>query len=233
MPFTRLDRFVAKAKTYGASFIYAPEVATDPLKNQGTTVLPNGTLQGNAKLVVPGLISGAAALELDGVGDYVDTEWTRAFPAAVTFVWVGKRASAVTEDAICSTSPGEDLFLSFSPESHIHFTANAWVTTSDWNTSAIGANAHFGALVWKVGTSATLYTALLGGELVSWGTLANAGKPGGARELFISDDAFAAFIGQLLPFAMFDRELNVEEIDELRRIVNGTNSVVPVTRSAA
>jgi hypothetical protein len=70
------DHFVSRALAERALLIYAPETAADPLENLGKLVLPAGTLKNGAALALPGLIEGAAKSNLDGVNDFVDSEWT-------------------------------------------------------------------------------------------------------------------------------------------------------------
>lgn len=70
------DRFVQRAIAEGAQYLLAPEETTDPLVNLGKLILPNSTLQSGAALAKPGLIEGAAAVALDGVNDFINTQWT-------------------------------------------------------------------------------------------------------------------------------------------------------------
>lgn len=228
---SNLDRFIERAESLGASLLYAPKDSSVPLASQGS-VEATGILEGDAELVTPGLIAGAAALEMDGTGDYVATQWKPLTLAATkTFIFVGRRASTVDVDYVFSTGPGEeDVFCGFNAEGDFHFTANGFSTTSTWElNNSLGTQTFFGALTWKAGTSVHLYMTQLDGELTDWGSVANTGTPGLSREFIIGDDGFGSFNGQILPFAAFSKELTRANIEELRRACAGTFPRVSVT----
>lgn len=68
-------KFVNRAQEYGARLLYAPEVVADPLTNLGSLALPAGVLKNGAALKAPGMIEGSVSALLDGVNDFIDTEW--------------------------------------------------------------------------------------------------------------------------------------------------------------
>ena len=72
----RLHNFVEKAQNYGAAYILAPDQKTGSLENQGSlSGLAPAQLMNGASLTDAGLVDGAAAVSLDGVNDYIDTQW--------------------------------------------------------------------------------------------------------------------------------------------------------------
>jgi len=76
MPTIDRTKFVNRSQILGAAILYAPEKVTDPLTNLGVQglVLP-GVLTGGPGLVVPGMINGSAKVSLDGVNDFIATNW--------------------------------------------------------------------------------------------------------------------------------------------------------------
>lgn len=73
---TAREQLINLVKAIDIDYLLAPILSTDDLVNLGTLVeIPNAELKSGASLVSGGLLSGTAAILLDGVSGYLDINW--------------------------------------------------------------------------------------------------------------------------------------------------------------
>ena len=210
----RRNLFVERCQAAGAAYLLAPRKTTDPLVNLGTAEVANATLKNGAVLGKPGVVSYGAAAQLDGTNDYIDTGY-KPFTSgsARTFCGFGRRDVAGNHDALFSSLGAAGPILYLIEGGGIGFAANNFVGDFDeWAGVAPRAGEVF-SYVLIFDDAANAVTLVLNGEVLS--TLTHTATYPANQTLVIGQEAWAAFDGSLLPFAVFERALSTAEAQAL------------------
>lgn len=220
----RTENFATKARALGASLIYAPDKATDPLANLGSASLESGQLINGAALSSPGLFDDAPDAVLDGTNDYIETGWS-AFATGTkrTFVMAASRAVNTNFHGLVggSTGAGKSPMLRINSGSeNVVFAPKQGSAETSWTAAWPGENQSVVAAL-TYDDSAKEAELFINGVSNGKKTLANGfGTEAGTLQIGVYIQTWF-FNGKMLPFAVFPSVLTESQVQNLTQLLNG------------